>query len=687
MSESLRERLLAVGALAILAAFFWPTLGLPYLGDDTYNAYIPGLMGNDRLSLAQTYARLFTETNVDVGRFYPIYPALLLFDFVIVHNVVLLKVLVLVAIIANAVTFYILLRGTASAYALLALVALPPAFQIRYFHDPIIQFSLHMQLACEGALLGALGLVAFGRSRRAVYLVLGVVAYAFAALTYEAVYAFVIAYVALAFVSIKDARPRIVAIVSYVSIPVVCSVVAMVFRRYVSVSATSDYAIHLDPGAIVRAIALQTFGVVPASYAALNPSGFLPPFIALLSGAPGAIVLAIVAFVFAVTVFVSLRRRPIPDAGIVFGFAVTIVLLSTPLIALSARWQRDLKPGLAYTPVYFEAFGCALALAVLARVAVSFAPAGIGAVIVSGLFAFVIASTYRANELAMAHYLPWAMSDPRALDAGILGSIPEHTTVYLDDSYPAQRADANGDAHDYLYAHTGKRLEPAHLVDLPRVVSPDVVAMEGEIESFSTGRVVAGPIASVKRIADANEPMVERARVYDETAERRVLTDWKSSCGPIVLSSLLAGHPSATSLHYDTAMGRPERDGAVSFRWASGPTVLTIANASKIARSIVLDFIVRPARLAAYVRIASGSFAQERLAVTGDVPVRIPATISPHNSLDVRIASDNEPVGTNTDGRVLRYEVRALQLREPACETRAAAAAARDTSASLRNRG
>jgi hypothetical protein len=115
--------------------------------------------------------------------------------------------------------------------------------------------------------------------------------------------------------------------------------------------------------------------------------------------------------------------------------------------------------------------------------------------------------------------------------------------------------------------------------------------------------------------------------------------------------------------------------------------VLTIANASKIARSIVLDFIVRPARLAAYVRIASGSFAQERLAVTGDVPVRIPATISPHNSLDVRIASDNEPVGTNTDGRVLRYEVRALQLREPACETRAAAAAARDTSASLRNRG
>ena len=106
-------------------------------------------------------------TNLNNGRFYPVFPLLLLAKFHLVHAAPLMKSLVVAAVLLNAFTFWLALRRIVPALATPALVVLPATLQIRFYHDPIVAFSLHMQLALEFVLLGFLGLATVWTERTA----------------------------------------------------------------------------------------------------------------------------------------------------------------------------------------------------------------------------------------------------------------------------------------------------------------------------------------------------------------------------------------------------------------------------------------------------------------------------------------------------------------------------------------
>jgi len=128
-------------------------LGSAFLEDDTFNSYVDGWMGYEHLSFWHAVSLMSGASNTGNGRFYPVFPLLMVGEFHLVHSVALMKALVVAAILLNALTFWLLLRRIVPSLATPALVLLPAVLQIRFYHDPIVGFSLHMQLALEFALL------------------------------------------------------------------------------------------------------------------------------------------------------------------------------------------------------------------------------------------------------------------------------------------------------------------------------------------------------------------------------------------------------------------------------------------------------------------------------------------------------------------------------------------------------
>ncbi|HMD01598.1 MAG TPA: hypothetical protein VKG44_01410, partial [Candidatus Baltobacteraceae bacterium] len=184
------ERLALLAALGLIALFLAPVLGSAFLEDDTFNSYVDGWMGYEHLSFWHAVSLMSGASNTGNGRFYPVFPLLMVGEFHLVHSVALMKALVVAAILLNALTFWLLLRRIVPSLATPALVLLPAVLQIRFYHDPIVGFSLHMQLALEFALLGFLGLTVYARNGRGTVLAWGAASYAFACLTYEATYAY-----------------------------------------------------------------------------------------------------------------------------------------------------------------------------------------------------------------------------------------------------------------------------------------------------------------------------------------------------------------------------------------------------------------------------------------------------------------------------------------------------------------
>ena len=662
------EGALLLLSLVVLAFFLWPTLKMPYLGDDTFNAYLDGWIGYERLSLHEALERFFVATNLSVGRFYPVFPLIIFFDFHVVRDPTALKTLVLVAVVLNALTFYVLVRALAPALALPALVILPATLQIRFFHDPIVQFSLHMQTAFEFSLLGMLGLAAFARTRRALYAVLGVAAYAGAALTYEATYAYVIIYAFLALSLVREVGVRTWLCVAYAVVPLTCTAVALAIRSRAVIAASGPYTLNFDPVAVGHAILLQSAGALPLSYTLWNPGGFLPP-LPVLWHSLSAWAVAIVSFGLALGAFMrgaAYRKDSREPTATVFG--ALLVVLSAVLIALLARWQRELTLGLAYTPVYFETFGVALVFAAFGVTLTRWLPRTVatGLALVT---AFLVGTTYGANALALAHYSPWSAIVPRALDAGLLSEARSGDPVYLDDSYPANAMDMGGtwDARYYLFAHTRERLKPRQLASLPSDVGSHSFALEGAVQDFTTGRVVAGRIASVARVATANVPLVSDARRFEATQNTATLTTLQSHCGTVPLANLRDDVASALLVRYDDAFSFPEKDGGVPFRWASKPGSVYIDNPTDRSRRATISFALRPANVAPHVRARTGVFTLDRSSNGDDVPAQVDVSVAARGSTAIAVDSDGAPVPSNPGGRVLRYELRDMRIVEPGC--------------------
>jgi hypothetical protein len=314
--------------------------------------------------------------------------------------------------------------------------------------------------------------------------------------------------------------------------------------------------------------------------------------------------------------------------------------------------------------VYFETFGMAIVMAAFGVALARRLPRVASAAGLALAATFLAGATYRANGLVLAHYVGWSMVVPRALDAGLLSNARPGDTVYLDDSYPAH---ALKTASYYLLAHTHERLTARRQDELPDKVGPGRFALDGSVDDFMTGRVVAGRIASVVRVAGANVPLVLSARRFVTGRSGSTLDTIRSRCGLLPLANLRDGISSALLVRYGDAFSFPERDGNVAFRWASEAGRLFVDNPTGRTRRATVSFDIRPAAANSHVRVRSGTSVFESESRGGDVSATVTVDVRAYDSSAIFVDSDGPPVPGNPGGRVLRYEVRRLRLAEPDC--------------------
>jgi hypothetical protein len=651
---------------ALIVVFLAPTLQMPFLGDDTFNSYLDGWIGFERLSPFHAFTGWVAAGALN-GRFYPVYPVLLFFEFHLIHSVLVIKILVLAAMLLNALTLYMLLRLCVPALALPAAMLLPATWQIRFFHDPIVQFSLHMQVTLEFVLLGLIALVRFARRGKWWDLGLALGAQALANLTYEPTYPLVFVFVLVAVLCIAKRSQRIVAALALVIPPLVCMGVVFILRLRHPLPANDQHALHPALVPFLHAFGNQLLGALPLSYRIFDPHD---AFVGTAgAGRTLSLIVGILAFA---GVVVAYARRPSDreGRGISWAFIVALVgcLSSAIIVALSPRWQAQLAPGLAYLPVYLEYPCIAVALAAVGYTICRLMPAGVGVAVVSLGAAAIICATYQANAQTLEHYAPWNVTMPAALDAGLLRQAHDGASIYLDDSYPAQAifTDNTWNARYYLYFHTGKRFGVFPLARLTSAGN-DSFVVRGTWTGFRRGTAVAGRVARVVNVEGARQALVEDVVRFERAPgvpdDRR---RWRSRCGAVAIDSVLSGTPTGLVLAYGPAFYAPEHDADAVWRWSSANAEIDVENPTSRPRYARLKLTIRPVQPAIRVRVL-GAASSHKAGEFGDVLVDDAVRVVPGGRVAIRFLSPDAARIRPPDTRPLLFQIRDMHLIEPAC--------------------
>nr|QOL00445.1 hypothetical protein [uncultured organism] len=441
-----------VGAVALLTVVFLsPLMAVGFIGDDIYNSGVNGWYAYHHKTVLDGLTTAIRSWMEIQGRFFPLG---FVYGYAFWHYLPYPRVekafqIALVAM--NVVTFAALLRAMTGrrSLAVAGAALVVTFFEIRDWYDAIASYFVLLPVTAEFVLLAAVcWTVGLRPGAPRWYPVAATLAWLASLLTYEISYGLTLIDLYLILRYAPSRRRAIAACAVTVAVLIALVVFDLVLRRHAHV-ASGTYAISFA-AAYATALADQLLGAVPLTYAALHPIPGAPTFGELFVQPKRIAVIA--AMLLAVILFTSIRRRlasPQPALGAHrVDLAVTGALLwfvPAAIIVLSPRWQAELKPGLAYLPVYLEYYGCAMVLlAVLDRAFAALHEAAPRirtgtAAILALCAALVLYATAQSNAASYAAWAPLTANRANfehALAAGLLAAIPADSRIVLDDAYP-----------------------------------------------------------------------------------------------------------------------------------------------------------------------------------------------------------------------------------------------------------
>jgi hypothetical protein len=348
-----------------------PALWSGWLGDDAFYSVLNGVLKADGLSLWQAMWRSFEQWLLGNGRFYPGLVIEKYLVFYIFTNLVAYKAFLVAMTLVTVELFRRCVTGyTNAATANLCALIVITLFTERGYHDSILAYNAMPQVVMVAMLAS---LMTFRRAlveRSIAMRIASIVFFAIAAITYEDVYLLCLIYPAIVALA-RRARAEVVRMSwPYVLISAFLTILALAMRHVVGLPKGSNYAIGPDPLAIARTAGDQIVSAFPLSYWAFDPSGIYSRSDVndFFRNAP----LSPIVFVaFAIAAWWCLRQvvrnNSARVAPLVWIGLLVLVLPALP-IAVTVKYQHELKLGLGYLPVFFQIFGVALIGAALAKV-------------------------------------------------------------------------------------------------------------------------------------------------------------------------------------------------------------------------------------------------------------------------------------------------------------------------------
>ncbi len=347
-----------------------------WYGDDAQFSYLASALAARHETLWHAIVAANALWLWDNGRLYPLAIAEKYALFDVLRGALPYKALLLGLTLACIAAFAALVRAVAGGtVAWLSACIVAAALPLRAYHDVDLAYNGMLQLVFLAlvASLGAWRRAILGRDPWAASIAL--LLYAACGLTYEIAYLFFPLYACV--VRPDRAWPRACLLTwPFALVSAALAAGSAWLRARIRYVAGSDYSAGMHPGAYAAAFAKELLAGVPLTYELFNPQHIFPSLLQIAELAAGPYAFRIpLALAFAALVW-TLLGRPAGAAragddrarlGAAAALGAGLAVLPVPLIAASAKYQRELVWGLGYLPAFIQVFGVALLLAVPAR--------------------------------------------------------------------------------------------------------------------------------------------------------------------------------------------------------------------------------------------------------------------------------------------------------------------------------
>lgn len=353
---------LALPTGALVAAYWLvasPILYSPYWGDDMGNSQIPMQFALHGTSFGPWFHDQLNGWITGTGRFFPLSIAQAGAVFLTFTDRESYKayqfVILAVTLVLGATLVGVVLRSWWAAVAGFGFELI--AIQFKAWYDPYWQFHGQQELVASLAIASwILGVIAIRtRTRRSFALAIGAGAICVVGggFTYESSI-FLIAGFALLAVHEQRLRRGLWAMGVYCMTAGALLLNLLHYRSKV-ISTTPAYTVSLDPHLVKHTLLTQMQSALPLAYGELTRGSALPSNPSLPVAVPVALMI-VIAFVAVMAVAIRevatrIRRRQLWA----IGSAAVFWVVPSMFVAISARWQLEVAPGLGYLPVLFGA--------------------------------------------------------------------------------------------------------------------------------------------------------------------------------------------------------------------------------------------------------------------------------------------------------------------------------------------
>jgi hypothetical protein len=295
--------------------------------------------------------------------------------FYLFSNPFLYKTIILIFVLADCYLFYRLMKKIFQNewIPLILLILFPLCVQFRIYHDSILSYYGLMEWMFAELMLSLLFFLKYLETSFQKYRIVSLLFFTIGLLSYEMFYPFILFFPMLTYFRKKKISENVKICLPYFVIEFVLLSVSMIFRQHSSQTAMvyNGTTFSLQPGKIFFAWLYQTLAAFPLNYRMADTGASLfgkwiqeqqlfdfswKGFFSNLQWIDlmGLTIAAVLSLNF---------RRNIQDFRMkveYWAFGLCLLLLPGLVIAMSAKYQFQLLPGLAYIPVYFAYFGACL---------------------------------------------------------------------------------------------------------------------------------------------------------------------------------------------------------------------------------------------------------------------------------------------------------------------------------------
>jgi hypothetical protein len=369
------------GVVLLSVLMLAPLLSSGFVSDDSFNSFTKGTLSYNNQNLGDfTYASI-KGWLFEIGRFDPISTAFLYAFFsVIGQNVFLYKLIILIFIVINIISFgyFVKLMTGSRSLCLLSMLIAPLFFQIRMYHDPIVSFNLLMQVVFLFVISSMISFIYYLRNGEKKYLVSSLFLYLLSLLTYEVTYPLFILYFLIIYTNSgnKGFNYSLRLSAPFIFLSLLCISIPFISRIYfgVPLAGAPAYATATDPGEAFKsiyvpnlnlreyiiALAKQTIAAFPLSYAyyaGLRQIDLRSYFSRIIIFIASLYFLSYLIISNAVVNELFVQRKSEFNAKLFSIFGLFLLILPGVLVALSPKYQYELSWGTGYLPVYISYFG------------------------------------------------------------------------------------------------------------------------------------------------------------------------------------------------------------------------------------------------------------------------------------------------------------------------------------------